>query len=101
MNDPTAIKHSNGGTILTGDAIEMYRWKVLQQAIKLYANTGMLMTRGAKIGMLMAQASEVTKKKYPKNKEGYLKAVADLQTSIDTLKAAIPVTDERTQKPNL
>jgi hypothetical protein len=100
MTDPTAITHHDGGTTMTGDAIELYRWKVVQQSIGLYMKTGMLMTRGATITHLLTLASGITKKQYGRGKKAQQQAYDDLQVSIETLRAAIPHVDETT-KPKL
>lgn len=96
--DNTAIVHHDAGTTLTGDAIELYRWKVVQQAIGLYIKTKMMVTRGATISLLMRQAGAITKKTYKNNAKGWQQAYDDLQVSCDTLRAAIPDVDERKPK---
>lgn len=93
--DNTAITHHDGGITMTGDAITLYRWKVLQQSISLYMKTGMVPTRGMTISKMLKLATQITKKPYKNNRAGWQQAVDDLKVSTDTLKAAIPHVDER------
>jgi hypothetical protein len=95
--DQTAIKHYDGGTVLTGDAVTLYRWKSIQQFIGLYMKTGMIPTRGVTISKMIKMAGEITGKKYKNNRPGWQQAYDDLQVSCDTLRAAMPVIDERTK----
>lgn len=93
--DNTAITHHDGGTTYTGDAITLYRWKALQQAIILYTKTGLIPTRGVTISKMLKAATEITSRPYKNTSEGRQQAVDDLQKSIATLKMAIPHEDER------
>jgi hypothetical protein len=99
-SDNTAITHHDGGTTLTGDAITLMRWKSVQMAIRLWAQTGMKMTRGANISYLLAEATKITGKPYKKSAAGYAAAVDDLEKSITTLRSAIPDIDKRTDRGN-
>lgn len=99
-HDPTAITHHDGGTTLTGDAITLYRWGVIRAALKLYINTGMMLTRGATITLLLRQTAEITKPKKPykvRNKADWQRAHDDIDRSCKELRAAIPDVDERTK----
>lgn len=94
-NDKSAITLSEGATVMEGDAIKLYGWKVLQQAIGLYMKTGMIPTRGVTISFMLKQATAITSKKYKNNRPGWQAAYDDLQVSCDTLRAAMPVVDQR------
>lgn len=52
--------HADGGTTLTGSAIDLYRVAVIRSAIRMYANCGMIPTRGVRITDLMVEASQIT-----------------------------------------
>lgn len=97
VKDNTAITHSNGSTLLTGDAIEFYRRAQLKAFIGLYIKTGMIPTRGVTISKMLKLATEITGQTYKNNREGWLKAEADLDKNVKTLRAAIPDVDNRTK----
>ena len=89
------IVHHKGGTTLVGpDAINLFRAATLASGLRLYARTGMLLTRGATPTYLLALAKEYTGKTY-KGKDKYLTAAEDVRVWCETMKAALPVTDER------
>lgn len=99
-HDPTAITHHDGGTTLTGDAVTLYRWGVVRAGLKLYINTGMALTRGATITVLLQRAAEITKpaKPYrPRVKADWQRAYEDVDRYCKELRAAIPDVDERTK----
>jgi hypothetical protein len=87
-HDNTAITHTPGGTVLTGDAIEFFRVAHLKGFLKLYAKTGMIPTRGVTITHMLALASDVTKKKYRRGDA--MKAHDDLKVWCDAFRATIP-----------
>lgn len=91
----TAIQHSPGGTVMTGDAIELFRYATLRSAIGLYKKTGMIPTRGVGIRQMLAQAAKITGKKGYTTGKGIDLALADLEKTIETLKAAIPHLNEK------
>ena len=99
MMDNTAVEHCSGGMTLTGDAIELYRWATLLQAIKLYQKIGMIPTRGVTIAVMLKQAAVITKpvKAYTTGK-GVQQAIDDLTNYVQTLRAAIPHVDGKTGK---
>lgn len=100
-HDPTAITHHDGGTTLTGDAITLYRWGVIRAALKLYIATGMSLTRGATISLLLRQAADITKPAKPykvRNKADWQRAYEDMDRHCKELRAAIPDVDARTKK---
>lgn len=89
------VHHAHGGVTLAGpDAVNLYRAITLKQGLLMYQRTGMLLTRGATPTMLLALAKGYTGKTY-KGKDKYQQAAADVQVWIDTMKAALPVTDNR------
>lgn len=90
------IRH-NGGTTLAGpDAVNLFRAITLVSALRLYARTRMLMTRGATPTRLLAWAKEYTGKTYKRG--DYVQAADDVQKWVNTMKAALPVTNERTTR---
>lgn len=86
----TAITHHPGGTTLTGNAIELYRWGVVRAGLQVYQDTGILVNRGATPAHLLRLASDITHKTYRNNRVGRDAAIADLDISIATLRATIP-----------
>ena len=89
------VHHAHGGITLAGpDAVNLYRAITLKQGLLMYARTGMLLTRTATPTVLLRIAKEYTGKDY-KGKDKYEKAAADVQVWIDTMKAALPITDNR------
>lgn len=106
MNTATAasarseiIHHASGGTTLAGpDAVNLYRALTLASALSLYARTGMKMTRGAGPAQMLAMAKEYTGKAYKRTE--LLQASVDVKTWADTMKAALPITDNRRPEPD-
>mgnify|MGYP000862407417 FL=1 len=94
--DNTAIQHSEGATVLTGDAVELYRRANVLMALRLYNRTGMKMNRGATISHLLKLTAHITGKTYQRNsKADRLQAEEDLRINVETLKAAIPHIDAK------
>lgn len=94
MNQSEIIHHKGGTTLVGPDAVNLFRAATLKSALNLYARTGMLMTRGATPTRLLQMAKEYTGKTY-KGADKYTAAAADVGVWIDTMKAALPVTDQR------
>lgn len=89
QHDNTAITHyPDGSTLLEGDAIEFFRAASLKGALKLYAKTGMIPTRGVTITRMLAMAGDITKKKYRRGEA--MKAHDDLKVWCDAFRATIP-----------
>lgn len=88
--DASHIETSSGATSFIGpDAIALYATMQLRSAITLYANCGLIPTRGVTITKMLARASQITGKKY---KRGHaLVAANDLKTFCDVLAAALPI----------
>ena len=97
MTDNSQISIMEGGTMFTGpDSIALYRAVALRGALKLYAQTGMLVTRGMTVTKLLKQASEYTGKAYGRgNVTKAQAAAADMTVWIETMRSAIPVVDLR------
>jgi hypothetical protein len=95
--DKSEIVHFNGGTAFIGpDAVNLVRAAHCATALRMYARTKMLMTRMATPTVLLQIAKEYTGKDY-KGADKYLHAADDLRVWIETMKSALPITDERTQ----
>ena len=89
------IVHHNGGTTLSGpDAMRFYQAVQLKSFLKLYAKTGIRPTRGVGPAQMLGLASNITGHKYKRG--AFLEAAEDLSTWIETMRAALPVTDGRT-----
>jgi hypothetical protein len=73
------------------DAVELVRVTALRRGILTYQRCRMIPTRGVTISKMIAAATKITGKKYRFTDEEYLRAAADLQVWIDTMKAALPV----------
>ena len=92
--DSEIVYHKSGGITLAGpDAVNLYRAAHIKAGLALYARSKMLMTRGATPSFLLATATQYTGHKYKRG--AYLEAAKDLGDWIETMKAALPVTDER------
>lgn len=86
------IVHHPGGTTFAGpDAVNVVRAAHLVSALKLYAKTGMRMTRHASPSVLLALAKEFTGKDY-KGRNKYEDAADDVKVWLDTMRAALPTT---------
>lgn len=94
-NPSEIVYHDSGITLAGPDAVNLYRAATIASGLRLYARTGMLLTRGATPTHLLALARGYTGKAY-KGKDKYIQAAADMKVWLDTMKAALPVTDERT-----
>lgn len=89
MTDNYIQHHTGGGTSLVGkDAVALMRAATLASGLRLYARTGMKLTRGASPLKMLAMAKGITGKGYKRGE--YLEAAQDLQTWIDTMRCAIP-----------
>lgn len=95
--DENRITIMEGGTIYTGpDSIALYRAITLRGALKLYAQTGMLMTRGMTVTKMLKAATHYTGKDYGRgNVTKAQAAAADMTVWIETMRSALPVVDER------
>lgn len=88
------VHHKGGGTTISGrDAVSYYRACTIQSALHLYARTGLLVTRGARISVLLRLATEYTGKAYKRTEA--TRAADELRAWCLTMKAALPIRDER------
>lgn len=93
-NDESYIQHSEGGTVFAGpDATRLVQAATLASALRLYANTGIIPTRGVNITRMLTLASQYTGKTY---KRGSARtAAADVRLWVEAMKTALPVRDGR------
>lgn len=82
------IQTTAGGTMITGNAISLYRAITCKHAIALYLKTGMRPSRMVTPTAMRQIASEYTGKEYGKSRKGLETALADLTEFIDSAKAA-------------
>ncbi len=73
------------------DATKLAAAIILRSAIKLWAKSGIIPTRGVTISKMLSLASNYTGKTYRAGKAGAAKAQSDLTIWIDAMQAAIPV----------
>lgn len=91
MIQQSYVEATKAATTYSGpDAVEFLRVKVLQGSIGLYRKTKIIPTRGVTITMMLAMATQITGTVY-KGKTKCEAAEADLQTWIDTMRAALPI----------
>lgn len=89
--------HADGGTSFVGtDAVSLYRAFAIKYAIEFYAKTGMKVNRAYTPTAMLNAASGITGKTYKRGQ--FTQAAADVQTWIDTMQAAIPVTVDGVQR---
>jgi hypothetical protein len=95
---PSSIDIRTGGAASYSgpDAVHLVRAVYLKSAMGLYLKTGIRPTRGVGPTQMLAIASEYTGKKYKRTE--LATAQADVQTWIDTMKAAIPTTVDGVQQ---
>lgn len=67
-----------------------FRCKVLRSSIDLHRKTGIIPTRGVTITRMFAMATQYTGKQYKRG--AHEAAIADLDTWLATMRAALPVT---------
>lgn len=98
--DNSEIRVADHSTTVTGkDGMLFYAAITLRQAIKMHVRSGgrMRMTAAAKPTVLLKTAEGYTKKKYKRGQ--YQEALDDLTNWIETMRAGLPFTDERTEVP--
>jgi hypothetical protein len=95
--DSEIVLHEGGGISLKGeDATRLYQVVTLRSAISLYMKSGMIPTRGFTISRMLELASKYTGKKYKRNSRAeWAKAIEDLNVWIETMKTALPITNNR------
>ena len=78
----------DGGFIFTGEHINTYRLITIKNAIKLWRDHKMMMTRGATISKMLAMASDATGNTYKKNVYWNIyAAILDLENIIESVKS--------------
>jgi hypothetical protein len=90
MNDSEIIITWSSITYAGPDATAFLAVRMLRSSINLYMKTGIIPTRGVTISRMLAAAGQRTGKKYKRGQAA--QAVADLDTWIATMAAALPVT---------
>lgn len=85
----------DGGTFFAGpDAIALYRAITIRAALRMYAQCGMLPTRGMTPTKMLRAAGEYTGKDYGRgNVNKCQQAVKELDQWIAAMRAALPVYD--------
>jgi len=92
------VLHKGGGSTIAGkDGVFFYRAIQLRTFMKLYRKTGLIPTRGVGAKQMLAIATEYTAKTYKNSPAQMDQAIEDLNTWIETMRAALPVTDNRTE----
>lgn len=88
---------NNGSTTFAGpDAVNLFRAISLKSSLSLYAKCGMRPTRMVTPTMMLQMATEYTGKKYKRSQ--HAQAAADMNAWIQTMKTALPITDEREEE---
>ena len=93
-NESYVVHHPGGTTHVGPDAVNLVRAAYLKTALSMYARSKMLMTRGATPTVLLSMAKEYTGKTY-KGANKYHDAAEGVRVWIETMKAALPVEDQR------
>lgn len=95
MSKVTLTDHA---TILEGpDAVLLVKAAAIKSALGL-AQKGIRINRAVGPQKLLEAASTITHKSYGRGKKACAQAIEDLQQWIVTMKAALPVVDERTKE---
>ena len=90
MTDSSITLHSSGAISYDGpEAVDLYRAKTLASALKMYARSGIIPTRGVTITVMLRMATGYTRKAYKRGDA--LKASEDVKVWADTLMAAMPI----------
>lgn len=76
------------------DAVHLLRARVIISGLRLYAKTGMKLTRTAGITQLLRSAAEYTRKTYRRGDA--LRAADDLEQWAIAMETALPIIDRRT-----
>lgn len=98
MSD-SEIKYTTSGTMFAGhDAVEVFRAATLASALGLL-KAGITPMRGLTRTRALAMAGRYTGQTYKRGDAEIERARADLKVWIETMKSAIPTTDERRTTP--
>ena len=91
MPDNSEVRIRKGSMSFIGyDAVKLHQAMTLRSALKLYARTGI---SPPLTGMLQV-ATQFTKKKYRRSKQGASEAAEDMHQWITAMQAAIPIVEE-------
>lgn len=71
------------------DAVNLFRAATLASGLRMYANTGMRLTRHVSPTQMLKMAQQYTGKEYRRGQ--HMVAANDMKVWIDTMKAALPV----------
>ena len=88
--DSHVLVHTSGGASFVGrDAVNLYRAITLKGALRMYARSKMLMTRGVTPTAMLLLATEYSGKKYKRG--AHAEAADDVGIWVETMKAALPI----------
>jgi len=88
-----------GATFHGNDAVNLYRAMLLLSALRTYARSKMIMTRGLTISAMLCHATAYTGKVYkPRSQATALAAAGDVTAWVNTMKAAMPITIDGVQQ---
>lgn len=93
MNDSQIVVSDTSTAFVGQDAVAFYCATVIASGLRLYGKSHIIPARAWKPMTMLAAASKITGKTYKRGE--YIKAADDLQTWADTMKAALPVTYQR------
>jgi hypothetical protein len=93
MIDDSKVVIGAMGTIYSGaDAVSLYQAMALRAAMRLYAKTGIVPTRGFGKKKMVEQVNLITKSDYAT--KDFVKAFDHLNIFVEQLKSSIPVEAE-------
>lgn len=93
-NSEIVVNDQNRPVVYSGpDAVNLFRAKTLIAALRIYAKTGLIPTRGVTATAMLRLAAEYTGKTYKKGQ--HLQAADDVQKWAETMQAALPITKEK------
>jgi hypothetical protein len=97
-SDPNSYVHqsAHGSTTFVGhDAIQSLAAIQLYHTIRLYLKCGLIPTRGCGPKQMLALAGRYTGKTYKNSRPELERAANDVEKWADTMRAALPVVDDR------
>lgn len=81
------------------DAVNLYRAATLVSGLRLYAKTKIKLTRNATPAVMLSMATQYTGKAYKRGQ--YLQAAADVDSWVQTMKAALPYERQKVKRSRL
>lgn len=85
------IKVSPSAVVYSGpDATALFRAAALREALRLYAKSKIVIARGVTPTSMLSMATKITGKPYRRGE--YTKAADEVDTWVQTMKAALPIT---------